>query len=151
MVILKTIFGKVLEEVTFLGGLLFYLIISFYFLFKGNYNYFIILILGLFIIYLIALLIRTFHFKTRPKKVPYTNFLEKIDASSFPSIHAARVSFLFIFLSTRVFSSSCLVFLAFILTLLTLYSRIYLKKHYFIDVVGGTLLGLILSAILLVI
>ena len=138
-----------MEEVTFLGGLLFYLIITFYFLFKNDYDSFKILIIGLFIIYIIAALIRMVYFKERPKKVSYENFLEKIDASSFPSIHAARISFLFIFMITRVLDSYYWVFLGLILTILMLSSRIYLKKHYFIDIIGGTFLGLIISVILL--
>jgi membrane-associated phospholipid phosphatase len=139
---IKMILKKILEESTFLGGLLFYLLFSFWFLFRGRSDYFFVLISGLMIIYLSTVIIRIFYFKDRPNKMAYKNFMEKIDASSFPSVHGARITFIFIFLTLNMLKSFFLVFLSFIVVLLVIYSRIYLKKHYFIDLLGGIILGL---------
>ncbi len=136
------IMKKIMEEITFLGGVLFYILFSVLFLFQKEYDFFLTLIMGLIIIYLVSLIIRIFYFKPRPKKREYKNFIEKIDASSFPSIHAARATFIFLFLLMNFLKSFYLIFLVLILTLLVFYSRIYLKKHYLIDVLGGILLGI---------
>ena len=139
MIIIKRFF----EEVTFLGGILFYSLFIFWFLSKRQYNLVLILCFGLSIIYLATLVIRFFHFKPRPKRIRYNNFLEKIDASSFPSIHSARATFLFLFLFLFFIDSYVLLFLIFFLSIFVLYSRIYLMKHYWEDILGGVVLGAI--------
>lgn len=141
------ILRKILEELTFLGGILFYLLFSVYFLFTKQYTLFLILLFGLLAIYLITLIIRTFYFKHRPKKIKYKSFLEKIDASSFPSIHATRATFLFVFLTIQLINKPFLILVSLTLTILVFYSRIFLKKHDFIDVFGGILLGIFISLI----
>ncbi|MBS3168584.1 phosphatase PAP2 family protein [Candidatus Woesearchaeota archaeon] len=100
------------------------------------------LLIGLIIILLIALFIRTFYFKSRPNHEAYRNFIEKIDASSFPSVHAARVLFLAILFSLY-FNKILLTILFFLLAFGTCWSRIYLKKHDIYDVIGGIFLGII--------
>ena len=99
----KIIFDKFFEEITFLGGILFFLLFSILFLILGKPDMFFQLILGLIIIYVLTFLIRLFYFKARPKKVHYKNFLEKLDASSFPSVHAARITFISLFLIISFF------------------------------------------------
>ena len=126
---------------------MFFLIFSFWFLFQEKHVFFIVLILGQSVIYLTTLIIRLFYFKNRPNRIRYRTLLEKLDASSFPSIHAARISFLFIFLVIFVAKDVLFILLFFILTLLVLYSRIYLEKHYLIDVIGGVILGIITSSL----
>lgn len=133
---------KFFEEITFLGGSLFYLLFSLIFLFNKQYEIFFLFVLGLFFIIFWFLIIRAFYFKPRPEKMNYDNFLEKIDASSFPSRHSARVTFLFIFLITHFIHNFILVLAGFILASLVLCSRIYLKKHYLEDVLGGIMLGI---------
>lgn len=132
---------KIMEEATLLGGFLFYAFISLLFLFNKKYFIFFMLLTGLIIMYAITLIIRLFYFKQRPERRIYKNLIEKIDASSFPSIHVARITFIFIiliFLSINIF----LVGISSILTLLAFYSRIYLKKHDIIDVIAGVMLGI---------
>lgn len=145
------ILKKIFEEITFFGGIAFYLMFSLIFLIFGKVDYFSILIVILTIIYLISLIIRLVYFKQRPKKVGYKNFLGKIDASSFPSIHSARAVFIFLFLAVYVLHNNLLKIFLFVITLLVLYSRIYLKKHDIIDILGGTLLGIFLFIIVLII
>ena len=90
----------------------------------------------------IAWLVRTFYFRRRPNNKQYSTFLERLDASSFPSIHAIRAGLMFVILSNYFNSLTyTLIFAAMALTVL--YSRIYLKKHHFSDVVIGVVVGVI--------
>ena len=141
---------KLFEEITFFGGLFFYLFLIILFFTLGKADYSLKLFLGLLSVYLLTFIIRIFYFKPRPEKVSYNNFLEKIDASSFPSVHAARTTFLFIFLLVFLPSSLIYIILTLILWLLVLYSRIHLKKHDIIDLIGGILTGILSSLIIFI-
>ncbi len=132
---------KFMQEITFIGGIVFYLIVCLLFLFIKEYSIFFFLFLGLFLIYFITFLIRIFYFKPRPKKQKYQNFIQKIDASSFPSVHSARTMFLFLFLLIYYFNIFIAI-ISLILSVLVFYSRIYLKKHDIIDVFAGIILGI---------
>ena len=141
------ILKKIFDEITFLGGILFYLIVSFLFLYFQKQDIFLKLILALISVYLITAIIRMFYFKNRPKKLNHSNFLEKLDASSFPSIHAARATLLFILFSLINLEKLFLIAIMFLLLLSVYYSRIYLKKHDIIDILGGIILGILVSLI----
>lgn len=142
---------KIMEELTFFGGIAFYLFLSLVFLIRKEINYFLVFTSVLIMIYLITIIIRTFYFKPRPKKIKYRNFISKIDASSFPSIHAARITFISIFCIILIIESLFLKILLLALTLSIFYSRIYLKKHDLVDILAGIILGSILSLTLLII
>lgn len=88
----------------------------------------------------VVVFIRIFYFKDRPKREIYTNFWQRIDASSFPSLHAARIVFLAIIFSVH-FANLYLTILCSITAALVSYSRIYLKKHDWWDVAGGAVVG----------
>ncbi len=90
----------------------------------------------------IIVVIRIFYFKNRPKKETYSNFIERIDASSFPSLHSARIVFLAILFSAH-FTNQYLTILCTVVAALVSYSRIYLKKHDWVDVAGGVVVGVI--------
>ena len=90
----------------------------------------------------IIVVIRIFYFKNRPKKETYSNFIERIDASSFPSLHSARIIFLAILFSVH-FANQYLTILCTIVAALVSYSRIYLQKHDWIDVAGGIVVGVV--------
>ncbi len=97
--------------------------------------------IGLIINDIIGMTIKYFFPKTRPNKQSYTTALEKIDAGSFPSIHSSRTSF--IFLTLGYLSGDIYTFIVFtLLVLITGYSRIFLKKHFLIDVMAGYVLGI---------
>jgi|SRR3989344_5749826 len=98
------------------------------------------LIVGLIAIDLVCNLIKLFFFRHRPVKKDFSNFLEKIDAGSFPSIHSARSSFVFI---SFFFLTSFPVNWIFLLLILVVgLTRILLKKHYLFDVLAGYAIGL---------
>src|SRR3989338_4092187 len=57
------------------------------------------LIVALAIAYIVTFTIRIAYFKQRPKQQKYNTILQKIDASSFPSLHSMRATILAILLS----------------------------------------------------
>ncbi|MEK6948074.1 MAG: phosphatase PAP2 family protein [Nanoarchaeota archaeon] len=98
--------------------------------------------------YMIISLIRTFYFKDRPVKEKFNSFFSKIDSSSFPSAHSSRGIILLILLSSYFNNIFLTIFLSFC-TLVLLYSRLRLKKHFFTDVLVGVLLGVLISLLVL--
>lgn len=125
------------RDVTAMGGLAASMLLIFLFL---SSPLLVPLIAGSIITAGMVVLIRLFYFKPRPRKEKYTNFIERIDASSFPSLHAARIVFLAILFSVH-FANQYLTILCSVTAALVSYSRIYLRKHDWIDVVGGIIVG----------
>ena len=134
------------RDMTTFGGAYFYLILTLIFLVFHQYKIFYTLLFGFISTYIIGFIIRLFYFKERPAKEKYSNLITKIDASSFPSIHTARVMFIVLVLS-RFFSNNLLTVIFIFIALLTAYSRIYIKKHYFIDVAAGFLIGVVIHLV----
>ncbi len=85
--------------------------------------------------------------KERPvpiHKVPVMTFFHIYEAGSFPSIHTARITSFFV-ITTALFHNPVLAVGTGILVIAVACSRIYLKKHYLIDVAGGFLIGALIS------
>ena len=100
------------------------------------------LVVALVIIYASAIIIRLLYFKERPNHERHKSVLERIDASSFPSIHAARITSMAYLFARQVPE---LMIPSVLLALLVCASRVYLRKHFVIDVVGGIVLGIVVS------
>ncbi len=83
--------------------------------------------------------IKLFFFKARPKPMKYNNWKEKILAGSFPSLHSERTFLLFLF--SLYFTNYYVVFWFFLFWVLIAYSRVYLKKHYWIDILWWVILA----------
>ena len=143
---IKKIFDELFSQLTDMGGLFFYGVIAAYFLIN-QISVFLQLFYSLIIIMLIGVTVRFFYFKERPKKRKHSNFLEKIDAASFPSLHSARITALFIIIQ-ELMNNLTTAFFG-VITLIVIYSRIHLKHHKLKDVLGGILLGIISTIILL--
>ena len=147
----KKIMDIAMNDITGLGGLMFYgfitlfmlVMISFY---PGKFyiKLFFSLIVAIVLLYIIVIIIRYFYHKDRPNKEEYRNVIERIDASSFPSIHSARVSILAV-IFTAAFDTIPVLVLFVLMGLAVLFSRYYLKKHFFTDILGGVVLGLIIG------
>ncbi|MAF36701.1 hypothetical protein CL622_06310 [archaeon] len=139
MVTFKTFIDYFMKEVTFFGGLLFYGALSAFFLFTNQFEYMLFFLFGGILLHLIPFSIRYIYFKKRPEPIHYNSLLEKLAASSFPSIHTERAFFIAMFLFQRfnLFGS-----LAFIGAGLVGMSRIHLKRHDRVDVVVGAVLGI---------
>ena len=104
-------------------------------------------ILGIAGVVIISYSIKIIFFKNRPIKQPTNTFIEKIDASSFPSVHAARITVIAFWLIIYFSNAYFRAFTIFI-WLIVIYSRVYLKKHYWIDVIGGAIIALIINSII---
>ena len=129
------------RDITTFGGAYFYFILTIMLYILGEAGVSLEIFIGFFAIYLTAIIIRLFYFKNRPKKEAYNNIAEKIDASSFPSVHSARAVFLALSIS-KIFEKPEMTALVILLAGLVCYSRIAIKKHYWTDVIGGIILGL---------
>ena len=97
---------------------------------------------------LTCILIRLIYYKDRPLKQKHQNIIERIDASSFPSMHTARVVFLTIILWEPL-DNPLLQGMVIVLALMIAYSRIYLQKHDWMDLLGGTVLGAVVGMLML--
>jgi len=137
----KYYFSIMFRDITSIGGNTFsiFLIILFIFI---NILTSVELILNFIFVWIIVIAIRMIYFKERPDKENYFNFLTKIDASSFPSVHSSRIVYTLLVLMP-FYQNTFILWFAGVITFLVCYSRIYLKKHYLVDVVFGIILGLI--------
>lgn len=110
------------------------------FIFLGNSKIFHYLLLALLINEIFCSVIKILFPKKRPTGQTYTNLIEKIDAGSFPSIHASRITIVYLTLFSNTENLALkIVFLSVIV--LVFYSRVKLKKHFWIDVLGGFVMG----------
>ncbi len=129
------------RDITTLGGFIFYILLSLLVLSFQEWLLFSQLVFGLLFTGAVVVLVRSFYFKDRPKKQKYNSYIERLDASSFPSWHSARI-FVLAFILSAFFAWEFFVALAFFfVALLTAYSRIYLGKHDFFDISAGFLLA----------
>jgi membrane-associated phospholipid phosphatase len=93
----------------------------------------------------VTVAIRLIYFKTRPKLRPARNLLERLDASSFPSLHTMRAAILAIILSQNQ-----IVLAVLLLTAAGVgYSRYKLQHHDPTDVTGGYIIGLLIGFFIL--
>lgn len=95
---------------------------------------------GFLIIELVANAIKLVFFKPRPLEHKYSNIKEKLLAGSFPSIHMARITYFLLYFFQNNFLNYSIIL---ILLLLLGFSRLELKKHFLVDVIGGGFLGLL--------
>ena len=131
-----------LIELGFLGSLSVYLsILAVFFIFEQRFS--LVLLGGLVACYAITSGIRLVFFRERPDKTKYSNWLEKIDAASLPSLHSMRSIFLALMIGT-FFQMTSVYVLMICLALLTGVSRISTKRHYLSDVLAGYVIGILL-------
>ncbi len=129
------------RDVTTFGGALFYILLAIAVGLFGEDALFWRLVWGFLITMVVVVGSRIVYFKSRPTRQTYTNFIEKLDASAFPSWHMARASFLAMILGAG--QDWLLQGLLWMVALLVGYSRIYLKKHDYGDVLAGLVLGVV--------
>ena len=80
--------------------------------------------------------------RPRPRRYDPANgsLLEKYHAGSFPSSHAARIMVVAL-LIIRLFPLGWVYALSSLVTLAVGYSRVFRKRHYWSDVIGGWVVG----------
>lgn len=140
---LKKSINNTIKEFSLFGSLPFYVFIVLFLFILGYRVLSIKLILGLIFSYFLVFLIRWIYFKDRPKKEKYNNFLEKIDASSFPSLHSMRAVVLSGLISLKLVSLNTLILFGFMMLCVFL-SRWHIKKHYLADILFGAVFGLLI-------
>lgn len=130
-----------LRDFTSLGNPLILLFVPFAML--GPQSTYYKLLIALLVNEILCSIIKLLFHKPRPDGQKYNGILEKIDAGSFPSIHASRITlvYLTLFASTNLIPLK-VIFALVILTVL--YSRVALKRHFWTDVFGGLCIGAIL-------
>lgn len=113
------------------------------FVFLGFSEIFYELIFVLLINEIFCSIIKIFYHKKRPSGQTFSNYIEKIDAGSFPSIHSSRITiaYLTLFINSET-NAVKLVWM--LLMVMVMISRVVLKKHFWLDVAGGFVIGFIL-------
>ena len=144
---LKVVRDDFFRDMTTFGGALFSLLV-FFILLINSINWAVLFAGGIIILMGVVIGIRLVYFKARPRKQQFNSIIEKIDASSFPSLHAARAIFIAIFVGL-MFSVGLLSWALMMSgALMVGYSRIYMQKHDWIDVVCGWMLGIMVGFLL---
>ena len=140
---------KLIKDFSGLGGISFYTFMIFLFYFLNRKDVSLQLIVLLIICSIIGYGIKLLYKKSRPLKKEVNNIkktladiLDNIDSSSFPSIHSLRITLISLVMINLFSNVITLLFFIF-LTLSVGISRVILKKHYFIDIIGGYLLGIL--------
>jgi len=134
---------EIFSEITFLGTPVFYIAII---IFLIGFNLFSVwrLVLSLIFIELLCAAIKLIYKKERPMPQSREGLYNKIDASSFPSVHGARISFLAAIVALNC-KNILFVIGGIIVAIVVCYSRIYLKRHDFKDIAGGVLIGVLVA------
>ena len=131
---------KIMADSTTLGGAVIYGLVTLMVLATGEMILFWKLVVGFMLTGGIVVLTRCIYFKDRPIPREHHTFVEKISASSFPSWHTARAVFLTITF-IGMFQNRILALVLALIALLVAYSRVYLQRHDWWDVLGGMVLG----------
>lgn len=137
-----------IRDVSALSSVPSYLLVTFLFFFLDS-TFFLILCFGFLLSFLVTAVTRVLYFKQRPVRQSFSTVLEKIDASSFPSLHTMRATILF--LTTTLFVQNPFLQGSFLFVIpLVGAARMLLKKHDFVDVMGGFFFGVLITGFLFV-
>ena len=140
----RVVLREFFEDVSVFGGLTFYLIVLILGYLVNQQRFVAVLAVGLLALYVVVAILRLLFFRVRPIKKKYDSLLEKIDAGSFPSMHAARATYLLLMIAEVLGKREIFIFVL-VLIFLVAYSRFYLKMHYLSDCVAGVILGVLFS------
>ncbi|MDP2749492.1 MAG: phosphatase PAP2 family protein [Nanoarchaeota archaeon] len=141
------LFQLLIEDMSCFGGFSFLFFYLGFLLFTGHKLLVLAVAVSLFSGLLITSLIRLIYHRLRPEnknrkhKMIFHSIFEKIYDASFPSMHAMSVS---IVAYSLYFFDNRMAILAVIMAGMVYYSRNYLKKHYWTDIIAGAVLGLII-------
>lgn len=142
----KEIYSVILKDLGAYGGFPFYGLLILLFLLLRDFSFAYTLIISLVVVTIVVIVFRLTYFKPRPgqKKKKHEILYQRVDNSSFPSIHAARA----VMLSFALFAKApVLLPLLVLLTLIVFASRLHFKRHDTADVVVGLLIGGVLGLI----
>ena len=132
--------SRILFRIISLFGTPFFYIPAIFYLLKINPRLAINVIIALVLTEVTCAFIKYVYPKERPIPMPRKTLFQKYLAGSFPSVHTARITALSaaaaLFYANRRF-----ILIASLVVIAVGYSRIYLKKHYLVDVIAGFLIG----------
>lgn len=128
------------RDFTSLANPLLLLFVPFTILANYNIKAFYCIAIALLINEIIGSLIKIIFPKTRPNGQTYKGIMQKIDAGSFPSLHSSRISIVYLSLFSLTENSIMQVLFLLVVAIVML-SRVQLKKHFWIDVIGGLAMG----------
>lgn len=134
-------------DVSALGSLPAMLFYCLLFKFLGHDLFAVQLLAFVLLAYVVILPIRYFWPKERPVRLSKRNIFERLDAASFPSMHAMRAAGL----ATLVwieFPEIPIRTLFIVLGVVLLATRLILKKHHRADLVVGAAFGIILATVI---
>jgi membrane-associated phospholipid phosphatase len=133
-----------LEDVKAFGGLPIYLALIAVFFVLGYVSMSVRLLIGLVLAYALTSSIRFIFFRQRPDKQKFKGLAQKIDASSFPSLHAMRAGCLAILLIV-FFSNFWITVISIIAAVCVALVRVVQKRHFASDVIVGLIFGAIIA------
>src|SRR3989338_3221283 len=145
-----TLYKNFVSDTSVLGGLPFYAIIAAYFAFTNAILAFKMLY-ALAALFIVVYSLKLLYFKKRPdvRKSRFPSLLERLENSSFPSVHAGRAGLLYMAFFYGHAPVLSLMGLALAATVAA--SRVALKRHYPSDVAAGAVLGFIIGYFALVV
>jgi membrane-associated phospholipid phosphatase len=100
--------------------------------------------------YIVTVAIRWVWFRTRPVPAEHHNWWQRIDASSFPSMHTMRAAFLATVLIILLQYSVIAIIVCSCAALAVAWARVRKKRHHVSDVVVGIILGVIIALLSMV-
>jgi len=135
---------ELLQDIKGLSGVPIFIAVVLISFFAGEKSLALQLVAGLVLAYAVTVILRIAFFSQRPDKQKFTNFVEKLDASSFPSLHSMRAAVLATVLSLHFDNSLLTAFFA--LTAIAIaVARVLQKRHFARDVIAGLVLGVIVG------
>ncbi len=135
---------EALQDVKGLGGLPLFIVAILVAFVLGEFALSYQLAVGLVLAYALTAVIRALYFRQRPVRQKFQTWWQKIDASSFPSLHSMRASVLATLLALY-FNNLLLSVLFIACAVVVASSRVLLKRHFVRDVVAGLLLGIVVA------
>lgn len=134
------------KDIAALGGNPVYFLVGGLFWFFGHPQVTFQLIVSLILCYILTTLFRIVFFRQRPLKQQYKNFLERIDASSFPSLHSMRAAVIAVTIG-MFFNQPPVWLLAIIATVSVAITRVLQKRHHKSDVIAGLIIGVVIVVV----
>lgn len=127
-------------DISSLGGNPVYISVAVLFWLFGHVNVTYRLAVALILCYAVTTFFRLAIFRERPQKQKFKNVLERIDASSFPSLHSMRAAVWA--LSAAVFFNQPFVWILAAITALSVAAaRVLQKRHHLTDAMAGLIAG----------
>ena len=140
----RKILRVVLDDLAVFGSIPFYVLVLIIMYLSANMALFYRLLACFIVSMAIIIIVKSTHFKHRPRKEEFTIFMEKVMASSFPSAHSLNATVLMIMFSAT-FKDAWVIALSLLLAVLVYFHRYIAKKHFIIDILGGITIGIIES------